>query len=391
MDCWELLLFTWIICFFSLPSDGLHRIPLKKMASIKESMKTRGDLLEKLKMELGTQINENNSMDTVLSLGLYNFVDNQYYGEISIGSPPQTFKVIFDTGSSDFWVPSSHCDPVDSICEFHNQYDASISSTYRPNGSEFFIEYESGWVEGFLSQDTLTIGGIKMTQAFVEATEFSVIPFGLAWFDGILGLGYSEQSVSRITPVFDNIMTQGVLEEDVFSIYYSRTSGQKAGELILGGSDPNYYQGTFHYIKTSHPDFWQIPMQGVAVESHVVSCEAGCDAVVETGSSFITGPTDSISELMKIIGAEKHGKEYLVECDLASTLPDISFNFDGKDFTLQGSDYVLENEDSSNEMCLVALHGKNIGPLWRLGTTFIQKFYIEFDRHNNRIGLALAA
>ena len=84
------------------------------------------------------------------SLPLTNYMDAQYYGTIEIGTPPQEFTVIFDTGSSNTWIPSKKCHSL--ACYLHNRYDSSESETFERDPRKFAIRYGSGAVEGFISK-----------------------------------------------------------------------------------------------------------------------------------------------------------------------------------------------------------------------------------------------
>ena len=104
------------------------------------------------------------------SLPLNNQQDGSYSGIISIGTPAQSFRVIFDTGSSNLWVPSIKCtDYTDSpACKNHSRYDASKSTTassYTGSDDSLSISYGSGSIEGYLAVDNISVGGASVTKA----------------------------------------------------------------------------------------------------------------------------------------------------------------------------------------------------------------------------------
>eukprot|EP00892_Ulva_mutabilis_P007609 jgi/Ulvmu1/521/UM001_0529.1 len=275
--------------------DGFVRVPLKRNRERSESPhQSQVPLLGRFRDASGHDV------------PLINFMDTQYYGEITIGTPPQKFTVIFDTGSSNLWVPSKHCSYISVPCYFHNQYTAEKSTTYEEDGTEFKIQYGSGSLSGYLSKDVVNFGGYDIQgQIFAEAIEEPGVAFIAAKFDGILGMGFPEISVDKAVPPFVNLVDQKLVKEPVFSFYLDRNlEDAHGGELVLGGVDSAHFVGEHTWVPISRRGYWEFEMDGMSLSPSTSACKNGCKAIADTGTSLLAGPSLDVAIINQAIGAE---------------------------------------------------------------------------------------
>ncbi|XP_071709190.1 cyprosin-like [Rutidosis leptorrhynchoides] len=305
--------FVCTVVFSTSNVDGLIRIQLERI-KLNETNRigphlnlNDGDYLNEI-INKYRQIIMKNLVDPQDSdiIPLNNYMDAQYFGEIGIGTPPQIFKVIFDTGSSNFWIPSSDC-VLSASCYFHKKYHSSRSTTYIANGSPASIQYDSGSLVGYFSKDNVRVGDLVVEgQEFIEAIEEPGFTFLSGKFDGILGLGFKEISVDDSVPLWDNMLKQHLVKDRVFSFWLNAQSGEeeKGGEIVFGGVDPNHYKGMHTYVPLTQKGYWQFDLGDVLIggESNGF-CDHGCSAVIDSGTSLLSGPTSAISEINLAIGA----------------------------------------------------------------------------------------
>jgi cathepsin D len=298
--------------------------------------------------------------------------------------------VIFDTGSSNLWIPSKCCAWTNIACKLHSKYDSSQSSSYVADGRNFSIQYGSGSLTGIVSQDTVTFGGIPIkNQAFAEAIKEPGMAFVMAKFDGILGMAFDTISVDKIPSPFTNLIAQGSISDQRFAFYLGKQSGD-VGELTLGGVDTSKYSGDFTYAPVTRQAYWQFKVDSISTY-----CQGGCQAIADSGTSLIVGPTAAISDLQKKVGATVlPNGEATVDCSTISSLPSVDVSISGKVFTLTGTDYVMQVAAGGQTECLLGFMGMDfpapMGPLWILGDVFMRKFYTVFDVANKQVGFATA-
>lgn len=360
-------------------SASIHKVPLQKLP--------RPTLEERLAWaneQLGSETPPHD-------IPINDFQDAQYYGSISVGTPPQTLRVVYDTGSSNLWVNKKG-----GFFSLHKHYDDTKSSTYVKNGTAFHIQYGSGPVSGYYSKDTIHFGDIDVSDyTFAEVDNTKGL--GPAWlaghFDGICGMGWDDISVDHVKTPLRALVDSKKLGANVFAFYLG--SGGAVGELVLGGVDPAHYIGDFDYhpvIETAPGKFgyWAIAMDDAKIGGKSVTTVR--KAIVDSGTSLLAVPKDDLQKIAAAVGAKPVApipplnKEYKIDCNSAG--PDVEFVIGGKSYTLKKADYVLNEKGQ----CLLGFLALDVpapaGPLYILGDVFMRKFYVKFDEDNKQLGFA---
>ncbi|KFQ89514.1 Gastricsin, partial [Phoenicopterus ruber ruber] len=371
-------------------SEGLVRVNLKKAKSIREKMREAGvleDYLKKIKYDPVKKYSF--SEDYVVYEPITNHLDSSYFGEISIGTPPQNFLVLFDTGSSNLWVPSTYCQTA--ACFNHMKFNPNESSSFTYDGQSYTLSYGSGALTVVLGYDTLRIQSITVTnQAFGLSQDEPTQPFYYAEFDGILGMAYPSLAAGEMPTALQGMLQQNQLTQPIFSFYFSRKPTYSyGGELILGGVDTRHFRGDIKWAPVTQKLYWQVALDEFAIGQSATSwCSQGCQAIVDTGTYLLTVPQQYLNSSLQALGAQltSYG---VIDCNEVQNMPTITFVINGARLPLYPSAYVL----NSNGYCTLGIEptylpSQNGQPLWILGDVFLKEYYTVFDMAKNRIGFA---
>lgn len=318
-----------------------------------------------------------------------------YYGKLNIGTPSQTFSVVFDTGSGNLLIPAEDCQS--QACRAHTRFTQSQSSTLtevscdghpRQAGEakpedEVTITFGTGEVWGRCAQDKICLGNACTQGSFILATYESESPFNSFKFDGVLGLGLRSMSQGEDFNIMGQLASSQVLNQPLFSVFMSDLDSELS-EISFGQIKSEHLASNLVWADVARDSgYWEVQVKDISIGGEALGLCTDCYAAVDTGTSELAGPTEVITAL-----AEK--LQVRTDCSNFDQLPHLGFEIAGHVLNLEPRDYV----DRTGGRCEVSLMPLDVpppkGPLFILGIPFLQKFYTVYDQTSRKVGFGVA-
>ncbi|CAE7672040.1 Ctse [Symbiodinium pilosum] len=337
----------------------------------------------------------------------------QYYGEVHVGTPPQRFTVIFDTGSGQLMLPSARCSS--QACRKHQTFAVQRSSTAIPVGwadqplqkanGDFdrdttVVSFAAGDAVGQFVRDKVCLGTACAFADFVEMTEESKEPFAAAEWDGVLGLAQSLNENTEFN-VAQNLLKgglyDGTMKKPVFSVYLGRKVEDEA-EITFGDYHDSRMSSALHWINVSKEGYWQFQFDDITVDGKTTGlcakhAEKRCQAVLDTGSSLVMGPREDLDAILELL-TFKEGTQ--MPCAASRHFPKLGIRIGTQNFEMEADEYIDRSDPEQADgqgTCwaqLMPVGDTGRGAIFVLGMPFLRAFYTVYDVEAKRMGIARA-
>jgi hypothetical protein len=316
-----------------------------------------------------------------------------FYTEAEIGTPPQKFRFILDTGSSDTWIPGSTCSDLN--CGNHTKFYQNKSNSYQATNKTFQIQYGSGRVLGHWGKDTLNLSGIPVDNNYIGLVNQETSGLQSILVDGIIGLGLSSISSAPDNSTWlSNLHKQVPTMTTIFSFDLNLDNSLRS-VFTIGNILDKYKQTPLNYHALVSPKgYWTLPLVGIKISDFFYTsqeyCHPYCPVIVDTGTSLVTIPEDYYLTIMLAVLRDTSSCSYNTDLGLfvckdsleCRLLPPVTFQIldqQGKtrDYQMDPNEYLAMY---SNGGCVILISKSPSGlPIWILGMSFLQRYYTIFN------------
>ncbi|KAI8588042.1 aspartic peptidase domain-containing protein [Geranomyces variabilis] len=339
----------------------------------------------------------------------YSSINNgNYYGIVSVGTPPQSFPVTLDTGSSDFWLYAEK-----GSKKTDNLYFPGASTSSKDLKKQSSIQYGDGTTVTYDWQKDTVVFGTKTVStqigaAFLsENTGISAKDIGFT-NQGILGLSWQDGNQGGYLPIVQQLAKSGTIPRSMFGLYLGDEKNSTNGELTLGGVNAARFQasdlawnpsGYAFGDRSQGHNWWNIIVDEIKIGNTVINTadENIADFILDSGTSFIALPSSVVDQLVKLTNARLTSAStlnggYACDCKYRNSAPPLSFTIGGKSYELSSTEWIGDDPNKvevGGTECFLEIYSSPDSPQI-LGGPFLRKFYSVYDFDNSRTGLAKA-
>ncbi|OCH89493.1 acid protease [Obba rivulosa] len=326
-------------------------------------------------------------------------IDLQWFGNISVGTPPQTISVVFDTGSFTLEFVSTECG---APCAGQVVFDPSKSSTFIQGNEIGELDFATGvGVDPVINNDyvlterngfdTVSVGGLTVKNQSLFTIINQTAPFDIDPFSGILGMGCTSSALA------ERLIKEGL--PALFGILLTPKAVGHA-ELTLGGFDESKFIGplTFAPLSAEADDQWALDSPSITVNGRTTPLLASNRSIIfDSGTSnivFDQNTTEAMNALIspdiKPFAAEPGA--YGIACDKIPELKaEIDFAFigeGGKVFHLKipTSELNVGPFKSDPTICQTLIN--TFPDLELVGGSLLKHYYSVWDIGGQRMGFA---